>query len=357
MSPGNASCLAKRRRPLLRKLLPHFVRQATHLRVVECLRQQGVLAATLTLDLVVLAVDVPRVLGLHVDLQWHLHGEPFVVAPVVGAAAERGIEGLVGHFGPAQQLERALLARQRRAEQGFELCGGRRARPDPARMQPFELGVHGDALVLEEAPALVVDQPEFAARRREPEVGVVLAQREAVFRAAREHAVRLGRAARDEVVDHHADVGIAAGREPRFALLHLQARVDAGEQALRGGFFVAGGAVDLPCEIQSRDVLRLERGVQVARIEEVVLDRIAGPRDVRALEALDAAHERLLHVERQAGRNAVRVDLMRIEAFGLDEDLVRCLVGEAHDLVLDRGAIARADALDHAGEHRRAIGA
>ena len=216
---------------------------------------------------------------------------------------------------------------------------------------------HGAALAFEEAPALVVDEAEFAASGRQAQVRVVLAQREAVLRAAREHAVRLGRAARDEVVDHHADVGVAAGREPRFALLHLQARVDAGEQALRGGFFVAGGAVDLAREIQARHVLRLERGVQVARIEEVVFDRIAGPRDVRVLEALDAAHERLLHVERQAGRNAVRVDLVRVEAFRLDEDLVRRLVGEADDLVFDRGAIPRADAFDDAGEHRRTVGA
>jgi hypothetical protein len=32
-----------------------------------------------------------------------------------------------------------------------------------------------------------------------------------------------------------------------------------------------------------------------------------------------------------------------------------CAIGETHDLVLDRGAIARTDALDDAGEKRRAI--
>src|SRR5690606_17678903 len=61
------------------------------------------------------------------------------------------------------------------------------------------------------------------------------------------------------------------------------------------------------------------------------------------------------HIERQARRDSVRVDLVRVQAFRLDEDLVRSLVGEAMNLVFDRGTVARADAFDHAREHRRAI--
>src|SRR6202043_2337945 len=51
----------------------------------------------------------------------------------------------------------------------------------------------------------------------------------------------------------------------------------------------------------------------------------------------------------------VGIDLVRIESLGLDENLVRALVGEANHLVLDRGAVTRTDALDHAGEHGRAV--
>ncbi len=222
-------------------------------------------------------------------------------------------------------------------------------------MQALELGLHRGALALEQGPARVVDEAHGAARRGQTQVRVVLAQREPVFRTAGEHAVRLGCPARDQVVDQHADVGIAALRPPRFAAAHLQSGVDAGEQALRRGFLVPRRAVDLAREEQARDRARLERGAQVARVEEVVLDRVTRSRDVGVLESLDAAHERLLHVERQAGRDAVRIHLVGIEALGLDEDLVRSLVGEPHDLVFDRRAIAWADALDHAGEERRAI--
>ncbi len=96
-------------------------------------------------------------------------------------------------------------------------------------------------------------------------------------------------------------------------------------------------------------------GLQAARIEIVVLDRIAGPRDVCVLETLDRTHQRQLHVERQRGGDAVRVDLERVQTFRLDEDLVRALLGEAHDLVFDRRTVARADAFDLAGVQRRAI--
>ncbi len=46
---------------------------------------------------------------------------------------------------------------------------------------------------------------------------------------------------------------------------------------------------------------------------------------------------------------------MRREAFGFEEELVLRLVGEANDLVLDGGAVARADGLDLAGVHGRAV--
>src|SRR5690606_27563866 len=64
-----------------------------------------------------------------------------------------------------------------------------------------------------------------------------------------------------------------------------------------------------------------------------------------------------LDVERQARRDAVGIDLVGIQTFRLEEDLVRGLVGEAEYLVLDRRAVTWAHAFDHTGEHGRAIDA
>ena len=47
-------------------------------------------------------------------------------------------------------------------------------------------------------------------RGREPQVGIVLAQQDAVLRAAGEHAVGLFGPLGDQVVDQHADVGLIA---------------------------------------------------------------------------------------------------------------------------------------------------
>ena len=59
----------------------------------------------------------------------------------------------------------------------------------------------------------------------------------------------------------------------------------------------------------------------------------------------------LLDVHGERGGHAVDVDLVGVEAFGLEEELVGGFVGEADDFVFDGGAVARADAFDLAGEH------
>src|SRR5918995_390081 len=49
-------------------------------------------------------------------------------------------------------------------------------------------------------------------------------------------------------------------------------RIDAGNNALGSCFLVTRGAIDLPGEVQPRHELRLQGGLEVPRIEVVVLD-------------------------------------------------------------------------------------
>ncbi len=98
-----------------------------------------------------------------------------------------------------------------------------------------------------------------------------------------------------------------------------------------------------------------ERRPEVARVEIVVLDRIAGLRDTRVFEAGYRAHEFDLGLVRQARRDAVGIDDARVQPLGLDEHLVRRLVGKPDDLVFDRRAIPRTNALDRPCEHRRFV--
>lgn len=70
---------------------------------------------------------------------------------------------------------------------------------------------------------------------------------------------RLVDAFRDQVVHHDADETV---RPTQRELLLAQRRttgIDARQDALRGRLLVAGRAVDLACEEETRDALRFER--------------------------------------------------------------------------------------------------
>lgn len=261
----------------------------------------------------------------------------------------------VTHLGTAQQLGRSRFARWRAAEQHLRLRVAQRAGAYPRLAEARLLARDRLAFGFEPRVADIVDEPEAPSDRGEAQVGVVLAQQETVLGTRGEHAIRLRHPARDEIVDEHAEIGLVAPRPPRLMVAQRARGVHARDQSLRRRFLVAGRAVDLSGEVEPGDRLRLERGLERARIEVVVLDGVAGPRNHGTLEAPDRAHELPLHVEGQAGRDAVRVHLDSVEPLGLDEDLVALAIGEAHHLVLDRRTIARPHALDHARVHGRAI--
>ena len=138
-------------------------------------------------------------------------------------------------------------------------------------------------------------------------------------------------------------------------LLGPQCGVDAREKPLGSRFFVTGGAVDLPGEPEVVDELGLQGMAQVLWVQEIVLDGVARPGDVRVLETGNGAHGLDLHIEGQAGADAIGVELVGVQPFRLHEDLVRVFVREAVHLVLDGGAVTGSDALDVAGEHGRTI--
>ncbi len=163
------------------------------------------------------------------------------------------------------------------------------------------------------------------------------------------------RAHGDQVVDQHAEIGLVAPRPPGGFPLGAASGVDARQQALGAGFLVTRRAVDLTGEEQVVDKFGFQRVLQITWIEEIVLDGVAGPGDMGVFQSGDRAHDLQLHVERQGSGNPVRIELVGIQAFGLDEHLVAGLVGETVDLVLDRRAVARPHAFDHAGIHRRTV--
>src|SRR5690606_14780973 len=103
----------------------------------------------------------------------------------------------------------------------------------------------------------------------------------------------------------------------RVLALYAERGVDAGHEALARGLFVAGRAVYLPGEIEVVYELRFERGFELRRIDVVVFDGIARPHYLDAGKPVYRPHQLVLDFEREAGRYAVRIYLVRREALGL----------------------------------------
>src|SRR5690606_9257997 len=104
----------------------------------------------------------------------------------------------------------------------------------------------------------------------------------------------------------------------------------------------------LPGKVQTVNVAGFESGQEITRIEKIILDGIARARDVRVFKTLDAGNDLLLRGIRQAGGNAVGVELVRVEPFRFHENLMAAAVGKTHHLVLDGRAVAWTHAFDHA---------
>ena len=187
-------------------------------------------------------------------------------------------------------------------------------------------------------------------------VGIVFAQLQPILGAAGEHAVRLADALGDQVVHQHAQVGLVSPRQPAVASpgcarACLKRSIHAGKQALCRSLFIPGGAVDLASKKQPAQRPGLKSAFELLRVKVVVLNRIAGPQDMRVFQTRHRAHQLVLDIKRQAGRNAVGVVLVGAQAFGLQKNLVALFVRKAVDLVLYARAIPRPDAFDLASEH------
>ena len=263
---------------------------------------------------------------------------------------KHGCQPLQVHVRAAQHVFQAAARRQGGVVVLILLIGGNthilKVFFEPLRIFPF---------FTEGAPMGVAYQTQVAPQRGQAGVGVVLAQQQAVLGAGSEHAVGLLGAQSHQIVHQHGHVGrVPARREGRQFLFGTD-DVQGGPEALGRSFLITGGAVDLPGQPEPRHVFAFQRGAQLHGVHVIVFDGVARPDHDRALQAGDAAQHGHLHVQGQAGGNAVGIDLRAVQALGLQKNLMPFPLGKAGHLVLNGGAVTRAYALDHAGEQRRAV--
>ena len=206
----------------------------------------------------------------------------------------------VDNLGATQQLGQGLVPGHGLLEITVGALTGLGIRVNPGGLQAATLGGDRLALVIELLPALVIDQAELATGFGQTQIGVVLAQDQAILGAAGKHAIGLGRAHGDQVIHQYTQVGLVPARIPLILFLRTQSRVDPGQQALGPSFFIAGGAVDLAGEIQALDKLGFQGMPQVLRIQVIVFDGVTRTGDMSILKAGNGTHRCQLNIERQA---------------------------------------------------------
>ena len=264
----------------------------------------------------------------------------------------RGIKGCkvgIGDLRPAQEVGKAHARACRRGATRGEHRGEGIRRREVRFLQPGALGVYQPVFFLHGGKAFVRYQPDAVADGAQALVGVVLPVQQAVFRAGGHDAVRLVCALGHEIVHERADIPVRAAEDHRRAPEQLERCVHARNKALHRRLLIAGRAVELTRPVETGYFLGLQRRQQLRRVDAVIFDRIGAAGHLRVLEPRQRVQHLDLHILRQGGGEALNVELLRVQPHRFDEQLVARLVGEGHDLRLDRRAVARSDALDHAG--------
>ena len=331
-----------------RELFAGFIGEGADAGVVQVGRQLALALAFHLIDLLLLPLQVAAVLDVDLRSLAHRQGQIGI-----GQAVAHQICGV--HAGPAQQVGQGDRAFDGCTGFLFHCRGHRIAHLEPHVFEPLFFALHRLEFVLEQLPAAIVDQAKLTAQWRQPAVGVVTPQDQAVFAAAGEHPVGLAQVFAHQIVDHRADVAALAGEMRRLLAADQPGGVDAGNQALGGGFLIARGAIELASAEQAAHALGFQGWLELGGGQVVVINRVRRPQHHGLLQARQAAQQLQLDRLRQAGGEALHIDLWGVAPLRLKEDLVAVLVREAHDLVFDRGAVARAFAVDHTAVDGREV--
>src|SRR5687768_9319713 len=102
--------------------------------------------------------------------------------------------------------------------------------------------------------------------------------------AGGEHPVWLEAALGGQVIDEDSDIRLVAAQREPLLPAHRAGCIDPRNQALSGSLFVAGRPIDLTGQEEPGNTMRLKGCAKLCWLDEVVLDRVAGPHHYSVLE-------------------------------------------------------------------------
>ena len=130
--------------------------------------------------------------------------------------------------------------------------------------------------------------------------------------------------------------------------MRLEGGIDPCHEPLAGRFFITRGAVDLACVEQPAHPLGLQGRSKLRRRDKIVFHRIAGQNNFGLFQARNGLHKLQLHFLGKTGGNAVRINPVRVEAFGFQKNVMRIFIRKLYYLIFYGRTIARANSIYHA---------
>ena len=167
-------------------------------------------------------------------------------------------------------------------------------------------------------------------------------QEKAVLRPRGEHPVGFVHALGDEVIDQHPDVRLVPPQDERLSAQRVESRVDTRHDALRGSLLVSRGTVDLTGTEEACHHLRLETERELLWRQVVILHGISRTHQPGVFKAGSGVDDHLLHEDRQAGGQALKVHLLCGDALRFHEDRMVLPLREVDELAIDGRTVARA---------------
>ena len=189
-----------------------------------------------------LPIDISLIFRLNFNLLSNL--ESFHGRPCSRELHKRAI----ANFRAPEQLVQRMITLKCLTEDSFLLLNGDGTRVDPRLAKTLAFPLDRFAFARERSKASIVDDTESITSFGQAQVGVIFPKTKPIFRTAREHSIRFGHAARNEIVDQHAKIRLMPVGAPGFQPLSVQRSIESGKQSLSSRFLVAGGSIDLARE-------------------------------------------------------------------------------------------------------------
>ena len=153
----------------------------------------------------------------------------------------------------------------------------------------------------------------------EPQISVILAQKETIFRSWSHHSVRFKLLFCDQIIYEDSDIRTWPVKYQGLTSEYLHRGVDPGKKSLCGSLLITGTSVELAPGKKPLDILKFKRKQKLITRYTVILDRVSIPNDLCILKSLYWMYHGMLNLLGKWGREPVYINLICKKGFRFQE--------------------------------------